>query len=314
MRGPGVAYVPETEKEKLLRYSAQMTQNQFRAIQCRCQTKKVIEELATLDYLNRIHRARNATEGEIEKWLKNGWNTENLLRSTQELFDENSLIFAVQWAFPQLYYSVFSTILAFFVASGNTERTHAAVIKKMGSLIRENNYPSSLSFLADGGIKDIQISGVTVTPGYESIQFDVDNEELIENQIFQFLRSTRKIDLNNRKKSIRIRNASDSGYKTNFSSHDWGQVSTSLGLTSILSLIYRKRIKSNYRDIDTFLSEHLNADNLFDAFIQIADTMNLIHETFIAKAIGWNRYQQMIEELDYQFLNDRAGIVSTIIS
>ena len=46
--------------------------------------------------------------------------------------------------------------------------------------------------------------------------------------------------------------------KTSFSADDWQQVSRNLGATSLLSLLYRKRLKANYDAIETLLADELN--------------------------------------------------------
>ena len=313
MRGPGVEYVPETREQRELRYSAEMTQNQFQAILSKCETATIINQLQTLPYMQQLRRSRIADIAEIGKWLKNGWNTENLIRFTHQSFNEDSLIFAIQWAFPQLYYSVFSTLLAYFETVGHTEKSHTSVLRKFGSLAETGRYPETISYLANGGIRNIHFHGVTESPGYQAIQFDVRKNDLIENQICHFLRSTRRIDLARKKEKFRIPKKSGKGNKKIFNDEDWEKVSDSLGYTSLLSLLYRKRIKSNYRDIDTFLSEHLNADSLFEAFIQIANGLNMIHETFIAKSIGLDSYNKIVSDLDYEFLKERAGVVSSLV-
>jgi len=301
-----VLYIPQSREEKELQFSAEMTQYQFEAIECKLEEPTVLTQLGNLDYLNNIQMSNSCDILDVEKWLKNSWNTERLLRFTRDSFTGNSLSFSIQWAFPQLYYSVFSSILAYYRVVGFTERSHSSVIRKFGMLTNEVKYPVAISFRAFGGKNNIIFTDTNLTPGYEAIRFVSTDPDSVNNQICQFLRSTRKIDLANKKSNIKIRNSKGTGNKSNFNHEDWENVSNKLGHTNLLSLLYRKRLKSNYRDIDTFLSEHLNATTLFNSIVNIANIFNLIHESYIIKAIGQTRYGEILNNIDYDFVLGRS--------
>ncbi len=307
-------YVPLSAEEQEMQYRAFMTQNQFEALECKLNESVIIEQLLGLDYINNIQLSSGCNINDVEKWLKNSWNTERLLRFTYESFDGKSLSFSIQWAFPQIYYSVFSLILAYFRVVGFTERSHSAVIKKIGQLFNEGKYPSIISFIATGGIRNITFNNIEMTSGYESIHFNRNDNNTINNQICQFLKTTRELELRNKKQNIKIPLRNRKGYKENFNQEDWEQVSSRLGYSNILSLLYRKRIKSNYRDIDTFLSEHLDADILFNSIIEIIGKMNIIHEIFVAKGIGLDRYFNIVTSINYDFVSERYEKINGIIT
>lgn len=307
-------YIPQSREEKELQFSAEMTQYQFEAIKCKLEEPTILTQLKNLDYINNIRMSHTCDYSDVEKWLKNSWNTERLLRFTRDSFTGNSLSFSIQWAFPQIYYSTFSSILAYFRVVGYTERSHTAVIRKFGIQIDEGKYPTAISFRAFGGKNNINFNDINLTPGYDPIRFVCSDPNSVDNQICQFLRATRKIDLKNKKSDIKINRSNGRGYKKNFNYDDWEVVSNRLGYTSLLSLLYRKRIKSNYRDIDTFLSEHLDAATLFNSIVYVVNIINLIHETFIIKGIDRIRYQQMLNRIDYDFVRERYRIIDSILS
>lgn len=307
-------YIPESREEREMRFSAEMTQHQFEALECKMAQSSIISQLRTLGYIDEIRMSATCEITEVERWLINSWNTERLLRITKDSFTGNSLSFAIQWAFPQLYYSAFSSILAYFRVVGFTQRSHSGVIKKCGALINEGKYPTAISFRATGGKNDITFNDIAETPGQESIRFLRSDPDSVNNQICQFLRSTRKIDLDNKKPDVRIKRKNGRGNKKSFNQSDWEFVSSKLGYTNLLNLLYRKRIKSNYRDIDTFLSEHLDAPILFNSIIGIINSINLVHESFIAKCISKARFIQVVEGVNFEFVNSRYEIIDMIIS
>lgn len=309
----GTYYIPQSREEKELQFSAEMTQHQFEALEYILDESNIVSQLNSLDYLNNLRLSRGCDYSEVKKRLINSWNTERILRFTNDSYSGNSLSFAIQWAFPQIYYSAFSSMLAYFNVVGFTERKHTTVIRKFGMLLDEGKYPPAISFYSSGGKDNIQFHNITHTPGQDSIRFVRSDSNSVNNQICGFLRSTRKIDLDNKKSNIKIRKKSGKGFKSNFNRDDWEYVSQKLGFTNLLSLLYRKRLKSNYRDIDTFLSEHLDATILFASIVKVINIFNLIHEMFIMKGIGITRYNQILNDIDYSFVQERKSTIERII-
>jgi hypothetical protein len=114
----------------------------------------------------------------------------------------------------------------------------------------------------------------------------------VNTQICQFLKATREKDLRERKKSMSFK-AKSGKRKRNLTDAEWTKVSDSVGRTSLLSLLYRKRIKSNYQEIDTFLNPHIDATALFNDVIHVVSCLNLIHESMLASAMGLSAYRRL---------------------
>jgi hypothetical protein len=53
-----------------------------------------------------------------------------------------------------------------------------------------------------------------------------------------------------------------------------------------MSFLYRKRIKANYRDIDSFLHEALDPVQLSRDLNRVVNSVNFVHECFVASALG----------------------------
>src|SRR5262245_27856736 len=85
--------------------------------------------------------------------------------------------------------------------------------------------------------------------------------------------------------------------KKKLTEEDWRKVSESLGRTTVLSLLYRKRIKSNYGDIDTYLNPNIIAAPLFRSLLHVVSCLNFTHEVTIARAIGVPAYARLQAQL-----------------
>src|SRR5690606_1551068 len=76
----------------------------------------------------------------------------------------------------------------------------------------------------------------------------------------------------------------------------WARVSGKLGYTSLMSLLYRKRIKANYRDIDTIAFAGIDALTVHSSLIHVVTATNFVHEAFVAAALGKDRYAALVAE------------------
>ena len=280
-----------------LRYAAEMEARQLHALELKLDKKKLCEEASQLERVTAPRLGKTASQKEIHRWLKNGWNTERLLRLTGEIFDQDALQVAIQWSFPMAYYSVFATTSAFFGAASYTEKTHASVIKRFGVLAVAGKYPKTLSFVATGARQALAFHAIQQPLISDStIRFDANDPETIGKHICQFLRATREQHLIERAKEMRFLTKQGKP-KSRLSQEEWGRVSKKLGPTSLLSLLYRKRIKAHYRQIDTFSDTDVDADQVFRSLAHIVDCANFTHETLVAAAIGLPKYKRWVGAL-----------------
>lgn len=265
-------------------FAARMTNAQFAALACRLSASRVLPELAQALSSRSAKRGALADEAEIAKWLVNGWSTERLLRTNAALLDGDALRHSLHWAFPQAYYAVFAVAQAYFRAVGYTEAAHASTIKKFGMEVQARRYPPSLSFYADGsGVKSF--AGLCCTRLQQSLDFNPEDADTVDGQIAQFLGATRDLDLDSKKADYKFKTKAGLKRKV-LRPADWETVSQGLGPTSLLSLLYRKRIKANYRDIDTFLHPELHPGDLYKHLLCIVGALNVTHEAMISAALG----------------------------
>lgn len=284
----------QTERDPLW-FAARMTNCQFGALAIRLAPEQIAAEMASLLRKRPPTKGQRCAPQQIAKWLRNGWSTEQLLRFNQVGLSGDALRHSLHWAFPQAYYSAFAVCLAYFKAVGFTEESHAGTIRKFGSEAASGRYPRSLSFAAVGGkrIDFINLSSVNLPT---SLSFDPDDQESVDGQLAQFLRSTRKEDLKARKADMKIRNTRGR-VKRALSEADWEAISMRLGPTSLMSLLYRKRIKANYRDIDTFLHDELKVETLYEHVLRTVGALNFVHEVLIASVLGVAFIEQALAAL-----------------
>jgi len=302
-----------TADDKDCSAAAVTTNNQFAALLAKLEPRSLISEVVSLPHFGGLKPARNYNFDEVKKWAVNGWNTERILGLTEMSLSSDALQSALQWGFPQAYYSAFTLMLAFFKVVGHTESTHTTVIKKFGSLVDQGKYPQAISFLATG-YKPFQFHGVTFDNKFSTL-IKPDNPTAVEKQIALFLSGTRKQDLVEKKMDFRLQTKAGKK-KRHFTPLDWQRVSEGLGNTSLLSLLYRKRIKANYREIDTFLNPHIDGANLFLALHRIVFCLNLVHEAFIAKSVGKAEYKKLTSQVssgDFHFVAARESLIDPFL-
>lgn len=213
----------------------------------------------------------------IKKWLLNGWNTENLLKLTSEILERDENASALQWTFPQAYYSVYALAMAFFTAAGFTERSHTSVIKKFGELALAGHYPETISFAVTGTSKSLVYHNISRPEAETALSFDPGDPESVDKHICQFLAATRRISLEEKKPDFRFKTKRGQP-KKRLSEADWERVAGSIGATSLLSLLYRKRIKANYRHIDTFAFSGVDSAKIHLNCLKVGTALNFIHE------------------------------------
>jgi len=118
-----------------LEAASKMTHRQLEAISLKINSSAIIEQINNCRQYESLSQVSNPNLANINKWLINGWNTEYILNQTPTYFNDDEIVYALQWAFPQAYYSVFAITMAFFSAMNNTSESHASVIKHFSIII-----------------------------------------------------------------------------------------------------------------------------------------------------------------------------------
>lgn len=283
-----------------------MNYRQFKSLSHKLENSDIENEILNNRYfLQKVSKSANLNINEVSQWLKNAWNTESVLIRNIDIIENTNQSFCMQWAFPQAYYSVFGTTLAKFKAIGLTETSHTSVLKKYGSLMTEKKLPESISISCNGIEKNFVFDNITAPIKIEGfMDLDLNNQSTIDNHICQFLKATRILRLKEKAPKMDFRK--DNGEKRiNLNAELWGKVSNSIGNTTIFDFLYRKRIKGNYQDIETYNSPYFKGKEVLESLITVIDRINLVNEVYICKAIGKNEYNKIIDKQLKLVSNDK---------
>ena len=293
-------------------YAARITNNQFQAVASHLGTESDL--LAGFQHntrLRTVNRGKLVNDDQVRASFLNAWNTEKVLRLNPEYMSDG-LDCALQWAFPQAYYSAFSASVGYFSTVGHSQRSHSAVQWQVGDLVAKGAYPHQLSFYASGGSSTI-IEGLTSNPTEltNPCRFDETSASDIESHVASFLRSTRKKELREKLKSSGMRTKAGKKRKS-FSKKQKDEIGKKLGNTTLLNLLYRKRIKANYREIDTYLADSIDASVLFKNLIHITSQWNVAHQLLSTKALGPKKFSEFLNKAP-DFVLERHEICARVV-
>jgi hypothetical protein len=297
---------PKTDEEKELWFRAEMNYRQFKSLSYKLENSDIENEILNNQYfIQKVSKSANLNLSEVNQWLKNAWNTESVLIRNIDIIENTNQSFCMQWAFPQAYYSVFGTTLAKFKAIGMTESSHTSVLKKYGSLMLEGKLPESISISCNGIAKNLVFENIDVPKKIDSyMDLDLNNNATIDNHICQFLKATRLLRLKEKAPNMGFKKPNGEKRK-NLNDELWTKVSNSIGNTTIFDFLYRKRIKGNYQDIETYNSSYFKGKEVLESLISVIDRINMVNEVYTCKAIGKDNYNTFVERQLKLVQNDK---------
>ncbi len=264
-----------------------------------------------------IQRNTSADIARIALKLRNAWSTELSLRFTGLL--GNGLVrYANHWAPVQTYYSAYLAAQGFFLACNRSEsRSHSSGLSQLAADIGDGRLimPAPLSALSISttitdttGFSEVP-TNITITP-VSSIAHTSSNNWW--NLYALALRTTRERLLEERVDQWRRQNKTAGGKpRKNVPASVRSDQDTALRPVSIFDFLYRMRIRSNYRDADTFLEQRVSdqeAAQFNTALLDIEYTLLLVLEAHIRQHIGRDAYANIVQD----FVAKVPDIVETI--
>lgn len=252
----------------------------------------------------RAHQAE-LTEADltaVTKLLHACWSTEYALRSTAELGDEDYLRNALHWTFPQAYHTIMAGLQAFLFTAGVRNNNPSLVRREVGRLVVRNAYPRPISFYAAGAYGDFSIHRLPLA-GYKAGLNIASKEIDAQAQIGQFLRTTRKMKAQATRLQVQanpntaLRSQKTGKVLDKWTASHWQQITWRLGYTTIFDLLGRLRISQTSREIERYIEAEIDFKLFHQSLLNIVSYLNGIHETYVAKAVGLERYQQLVDEL-----------------
>lgn len=287
---------------------AQVFLNHFAALNFHIQHTDDRYALRDVKYFNQIKPGRETDSDALRRLLYNAWSTEYALRSITGHGDVEFLRYALHWAFPQAFYSVFLSMQAYFSTLGLTDNNFDKLSREFGKMVANGAYPRAISFYADGHYGNFHLHRmrpVKFKPGL----FPPAHHAEAEAQIGQFLFTTRKQKAINIRARVQanpqqaLRSAKTGNILQKFGKAEWEQITWRMGNTSIMDLLGRLRLSANHHEIERFVHAQIDFQLFHEALCGIVYYLNFVHEGYIAKAIGFKNYQQLVETLPAHLKN-----------
>lgn len=309
----GQVFFPQSKEDQEIWFKAKMTQRQFHSISLKFSKLDFVKEIKSNSYfLNKLKVSPVCKMEDVKKYLKNSLNTENVLISNELILQSSNNSFVMQWAFPQAYYSVFTSIVAFSKLIGITNDSHHYIINNYGKQYSLKHFPESIAYYVDGIKSDIKYFNIIKPIGLDSMDFNADNILTIDNQICQALKSTREMKFDEQVEFGKYKNPKGVLYKTIPKAIRY-EVSEKIGFTTVLDFLYRKRIKANYRNIDTFSSDYFDGLLVLKHLCYIVDRLNFMNEMYMAKCLGKKKYSDLVESLQITLTKNQQNRFEDIL-
>lgn len=246
----------------------------------------------------RIKRRTDVNIEEVAKLLRQSWFTELLLLETYKY--QALLPYAVPWSMIQCYYAVYSSIRAYFLATGrDIENAHEKTLRQISEdLINyKERFPHPWRCVIDG---DPKISPLLIANSPCSSEVILKNALVSPYSVAPclhyglFLKTTRTrqlerlaLDWKRRNKVLRLPRG---GYL---------DIVNRLHPTTIFDTFYRIRTRSNYQDIDSFTFSNATVEDSTDlqrAICNIVYYTLLVFELMIARSIGKKLIEKVVDE------------------
>ncbi|PIQ19901.1 MAG: hypothetical protein COW65_18175 [Cytophagales bacterium CG18_big_fil_WC_8_21_14_2_50_42_9] len=250
----------------------------------------------------------------VSKILLTSWSTEYALRATAELGSEDYLRHALHWTFPQAYYTIFAGLQAFLYTLNIRTANAELIQREAGRLVVRNAYPRAIGFYAAGPFNDFSVHRLPLAGHKASLQMP-EKEIDAQAQIGQFLRTTRKLKAQTIRNQVQsnsqtaLRSAKTGKVLDKWNSQHWGQITWRIGYTTLFDLLSRLRISSSNKEIERFVEADIDFKLFHESLLEIVSYLNGLHESYVAKAIGMEKYLEIIAalptHLQDSFINDR---------
>lgn len=298
-QGRTLPNAPASSSEELdLLHAARITSDQVGAMATWLDYNKVLAE--TREFVGRISKPKKLSPEEFMQarlWLTNAWSTEYLLSNIAKDLGADALAFSVHWAFPQAYYAVYAFRMAWSTAAGNLDRAHSTVIRRFGLDAVNGHVPESLAPCLtgiDSGYSYHLMDNVCFTQDRRLNRSDLDS---VKGYIGSALRTTRNGSFEKWKADNVGRFKTKKGVtRKSLSREHKLEGDSKIGPTSIMSYLYRKRIKANYDDVDVFHNDMINAPLLVHDLQMIVRSFSLVHEAMIARKVGGNTFSDLVNK------------------
>lgn len=269
--------------------AADVVKSQIRAVRCHIEQHALRNQLDEI-FLNIKKIQKRDCSDDCLNWLKNSWNTERILRMSKDYIGDNP--FALQWSFPQAYYAIFCLYQSLIVAQGNSGLSHKATLRDFAQKTEKIFFPKDFCFSLSGG-PDVFDRHNLLDNNYGVLSFNEYDLGSVDSQIYHFLCATRKECISDYKPDYL-----KSKKRKRLQKGEQNLVADGVEKTTLLHLLYRKRIKANYKNVDTFLSEWIASEQICDDLAAIVWSVNSVLGFYLSRYIGVKRMKKEYESFD----------------
>ncbi len=227
--------------------------------------------------------------------LRNGWATEVLLNSPRVLGGDDLVSFANLWAPVQSYYAVFNafTAMAMTVTGSKPPKSHAALLTWAATQVAHPASPFIVPWTARvGGPPNAHtfegFGRAVIDHGISNLS--APHAANAPSLLAKALRTTRREQIDDHREGWRrgLRTAAGKPRK-NLPTSVLVANATALRPTTLFDLLWRLRVRSNYKEGDALLSGALgpaDAATFHDALCEIVASTLLTVEIYLAALVG----------------------------
>ncbi len=284
--------VPAKERGK----SAVVLANYFEALALKISSESESKSLKDISKYQKIEMLDSYDELELKKLLFNAWSSEYTLKVPSEVDIAEVYKHSMHWVFPQ-----YLLLSAFHLLRNEKHDVHRKKINLFGNDVKHGHYPESISCYASGGHKAFKyINFSNEEPPQEQVLSKINTKDQAEDKIKMFLKTTREKAAKKAKEEI-VAKGKDEKFFTrkgkmaeNFDKTKWNLIYDKMPQTTVLDFLYYLRIKSNYHDIEDILYASIDFKKFYQNIGVAVEYMNFVHEAFICKQIGIEKYSAIV--------------------
>lgn len=238
--------------------------------------------------------------------LRNGWATEVLLNSPRVLGGGDLISFANLWAPVQAYYAIFEAFTAFAmtVSGSRPPKTHAGLLAWAGSNVTNATTPFVVPWTARAqgapGVYTFDGFGATV-PNPAISNLSAPHAANAPHLLALALKTTRNEQIDEHREGWRrgLKTKAGKPRKTLPTAILMANA-TAMRPTTLFDLLWRLRVRSNYKEGDALLSGALgpaDAATFHDALSEIVAATLLTTEIFMAHIVGKTVLERCVNTL-----------------
>jgi len=274
----------------------------------RSMVPSIVTEVRSSRKYRAIQRRKltSAQQDLITKALTIAWAKELQLR-IPSAFDPQLLPYLIQGSGHLAYYAVFHGARALFVSAGQAfSASHASALAVLSTWVKDRKlFPAPWSVYCEGG-PDRNSMSIDGLPRYATLSGDVHplgnpSPETVWDSPQMFLGTTRDRQIKERKEVWR----KETGRKR-VPSAEATRICRDLPATTVFSILWRLRKRSDYIDADTFLEgvdSEMGAQLFNDSIARLVHATMVVFESIIVAYIGYDAYGEAAD----RFLRKATG-------